>query len=332
MTGIFDCKRCRCSALYRIDGQNAQKVSLFPDADTPRYLLGTFHQAGSTRLVLTASDNGLYISDGTPAGSVKLAGLRSLGDPTMTAINGMFLFSADDGSMDRIMESDGTPEGTRILKDIKPGLDSGYPMVFGHCGDRVCFFADDGVHGIEPWSSDGTSEGTQMLIDANNIPASSNPGHLVASDGKVYFTATNDGTTYNLYRTSLGVAGTELLKSNLGSISYSPDDQVLAVDDGQVYFMEAMNGNHLWWTPPDGQPVLLKDIPSLMDNPQVEFMQVLNHRLYFAYGNQLWTASGTASEAHILYSLAYPIKFMTTFQGKLLFDQSRPAAPDGIPT
>ena len=48
-------------------------------------------------------------------------------------------------------------EGARILGPYDPYL----PTL-----ERIVFAADDGIHGIEWWGSDGTKEGTQLLIDA----------------------------------------------------------------------------------------------------------------------------------------------------------------------
>lgn len=79
----------------------------------------------------------------------------------------------------QLWTSDGTREGTRVLKEINPQsrLDAtnyahwSFPNVqatpFTLWKDRVWFFANDGVHGCEPWSSDGTETGTELLKDLN---------------------------------------------------------------------------------------------------------------------------------------------------------------------
>jgi ELWxxDGT repeat protein len=59
---------------------------------------------------------------------------------------------------------------------------------------RLVFSASDGIHGYEPWVSDGTAEGTRMLADvAAGLPSSGPQGFTLAG-GLVYFSA-DDGVS-----------------------------------------------------------------------------------------------------------------------------------------
>lgn len=55
-------------------------------------------------------------------------------------------------------------------------------------GSHIYFFGQDAEHGIEPWISDGTPEGTRLAVDASPGKASSSSGGrtLVAPDGTWY--------------------------------------------------------------------------------------------------------------------------------------------------
>lgn len=59
-------------------------------------------------------------------------------------------------------------------------------------GGRLYFAADDGIHGTELWSTDGTPEATILVRDIKPGADGSNPAQLVASERYLYFTA-DDG-------------------------------------------------------------------------------------------------------------------------------------------
>jgi ELWxxDGT repeat protein len=53
------------------------------------------------------------------------------------------------------------------------------------------FAADDGVHGREPWVSDGTLAGTHQLVDLRLGGAGSNPAAMSVALGRAVFAATD---------------------------------------------------------------------------------------------------------------------------------------------
>lgn len=115
----------------------------------------------------------------------------------------------------QLWSSDGTPEGTRMLKEISPrshqdptnyahwAFPNVQAMPFTLWKDRVWFFANDGVHGTEPWSSDGTEAGTGMLMDIN--PGESHSAipwvddlRIPIADDRLWFSAAPSGDSYSL--------------------------------------------------------------------------------------------------------------------------------------
>ena len=96
-------------------------------------------------------------------------------------------FSAGDGINGReLWITDGTPEGTKMVKNINPGGDSN-PSSLTLVSSVLYFSADDGIHGRELWKSDGTEVGTQMIADINRNGDSS-PEQIIEFNSNVYFT------------------------------------------------------------------------------------------------------------------------------------------------
>ncbi|HKS23238.1 MAG TPA: Ig-like domain repeat protein [Thermoanaerobaculia bacterium] len=89
-----------------------------------------------------------------------------------------------------LWRTDGTPASlTRIARFSA----NQYPLMLGHAGDRMLFTIDDGVHGPEPWVTDGTAEGTSLLADIRPGPAGSVFRTGVSLGDRALFAA-DDGT------------------------------------------------------------------------------------------------------------------------------------------
>jgi ELWxxDGT repeat protein len=139
----------------------------------------------------------LWATDGTPENTRMVVDLNpgppsgfdsyrpflcSIFQPELVVSGGKLFFPATDGATGlELFVSDGTAEGTRLLKDIDPRFQqwdtqrydqSGFPYRITPRGDGVLFIADDGAHGKELWASDGTPEGTRLALDAKPGPAS----------------------------------------------------------------------------------------------------------------------------------------------------------------
>ena len=105
------------------------------------------------------------------------------------------------------------------------------------------FYANDGVNGFEPWKSDGTEIGTNMVTDLNNGSGSSYFYDPVEISGHLYFRGFN-GTVWGLWKTDGTDEGTYLaldfslgknIYGNTRNVYYSPDEFV--VHENDVYFI-----------------------------------------------------------------------------------------------
>jgi ELWxxDGT repeat protein len=76
-----------------------------------------------------------------------------------------------------------------MVKDFLTGVGGSNPLELRAVAGKLYFAADDGVHGFEPWVSDGTESGTLLLADIEPGAESSNPAGFSYSNGKMFFSA-----------------------------------------------------------------------------------------------------------------------------------------------
>ena len=129
-----------------------------------------------------------------------------------TDMNGLTYFTANsDANSFELWKTDGTPEGTQLVKTVEANHGS---ISEPTAGDGLLFFTiDDRVHGYELWKSDGTPEGTVMVKDINTGPATpSFPMDLTFVNDALYFTATDGIHGQELWKTDGTEAGTAMVK------------------------------------------------------------------------------------------------------------------------
>ena len=124
----------------------------------------------------------------------------------------LFLSAHDVAHGQELWRSDGTPEGTGLLRDIAPGPDGSSPLPVAEMDGALLFVASDGVHGRELWRSDGTSEGTNLLRDVAAGPDGSAPSALAKVDGVLLFAASDGVHGGKLWRSDGTEAGTVLVQ------------------------------------------------------------------------------------------------------------------------
>jgi ELWxxDGT repeat protein/VCBS repeat-containing protein len=199
-----------------------------------------------------------------------------------------------------------------ILVDLNASGASA-PSDFLEIGGVTYFVANNGVKGRELWKTDGTPQGTTMLVDVNVGAGSSNPTNLVNVNGVLYFAA-NDGTNGNeLWRTDGTVAGTQMVRDlftgtyavNYQNFPNSSNPTQLTNVGGKLFFTarNGMAGVELWTS--DGTnagTTLVKNIyadsgstPSSSSPTQ---LTNYNGALYFVAddgvnGRELWKSNGT---------------------------------------
>ena len=169
---------------------------------------------------------------------------------SFTESGGTVFFVAEDLAHGfELWKTDGTPEGTVLVKDIFPGSTGSSPFYLTDVAGKLFFSAEDGVHGGELWMSDGTSAGTILVKDIRPGVISSAVQGIVEVGDTLYFEA-NDGVTGGeLWKSDGTSLGTQLVRDiNEGSVTSSI--AFLTAFKGLVYF-RASDGNSpsaLWRT------------------------------------------------------------------------------------
>ncbi len=244
------------------------------------------------------------------------------------------------------VEDRSVPSGTpTLIADVYPGSPSSYPQKMVALGTTNYFFADDGVHGVALWKSNGTAAGTALVKEFDYPYSWEAPSNAFALNGTLYFTA-NDGVYgRELWKSDGTTAGTMLVKDirpgPTGSLTNFPYFSSAA---GTLFFVadDGSHGAELWKS--DGTAIgttLVKDInPGLGNNANIRGVDV-NGTLFFAakegvHGTELWKSDGTTAGTVMVKDInpgAYSsyLRNLTEFNGTLYFLALNFASPNGTP-
>ena len=219
-------------------------------------------------------------------------------------IRDSFYFSAltDDGGFEPFV-SDGTPEGTMMLRDILPGRNSSSPRNFFAHDGNVFFMAGDTLdpetsrplHNL--WVTDGTQIGTRKVA-----PIAVNSNHaLVEYNNEIYFTGQSETLGWELHKTDGTELGTEvaadIAPGDAGSFAIAKQ-----VFDGNLLFLatEPTSGWEIWVY--DGVSTAMLDTHTgggdVTDDPtRFKFFEYGNDVIYNGsnpfFGNELYIIRGT---------------------------------------
>ena len=197
--------------------------------------------------------SGLY--DPTPEQRISVSltkppiGVFAHEESQMIAFNDLLVFTADDGATGiELWKSDGSEEGTELIRDILPGEEGSDPDNFAIVGNQL-FFTVRTSSGFDIWKTDGSRTGTSLV--QSGFLGIQRPGSEVAvlgADGFYFFSAETD-TGWELWRSDGTDEGTFQLKDILPGKFGSNPDWLVETDDG-VYFVarDPLHGREIWRT------------------------------------------------------------------------------------
>lgn len=171
---------------------------------------------------------------------------------------------------------------------------------------KTYFAADDGVHGQELWSSDGTSAGTKLAVDIYPGATGSGVNYIYTFNNKLYFFAANGWQFVQFWQSDGTEAGTKILVDSLPVIDATPvDPPSYAVVNNTLYFTvtNLFDNEEVWKT--DGTRAGTIQLVNLYSQAQnftyrAADFNPLNGKLFFTagFGAQLWVTDGTVAGTH----------------------------------
>jgi ELWxxDGT repeat protein len=198
-----------------------------------------------------------------------------------------------------------------LLKDINP-TGSSNPYGLTLVGNTLFFAADDGVHGVELWKSDGTAAGTKMVKNIRPYGKSSSPEDLTAVGNTLFFTANDGKHGRELWKSDGTKAGTVMVKDiatgpkepfGLNSISI----QIAIPVGSRLFFFEdvcCVGTSDLYVS--DGTPAgtfRVNDEDTMITLPDEGIAGAASGKFYFVtrgsdgeeFYSQLWVSDGTVA-------------------------------------
>lgn len=235
-----------------------------------------------------------------------------------------------------LWRSDGTEQGTVLVKDIRTGPQGSMPLnpQFTSAGGLLYFRADDGISGLELWRTDGTKDGTYLTKDIMSGQQTSNVAGLVELNGRVVFRAFN-GVSWQVW-VSDGTSDGTFPRSEeglyMGNTPVNVGGALIFV--GTEDYPDGTNAEPYYMT--DDALYLIKDIkPGAVPSTSSGFMALGEGRAIFAAndgvnGNEPWITNGTLDGTFLLEDIVPGVGgsdpwFLGVLNGSVLF-----AANDGV--
>ncbi|MGN0069246.1 MAG: ELWxxDGT repeat protein [Prevotella sp.] len=235
----------------------------------------------------------------------------------------VFFTAKESEHGEELWVSDGTSEGTKMVKDIYPGSFSSNVQYITRFNDKVVFQAvDDDAVGSQLWISDGTEEGTKLLKVTNEIGDGDPKGFVQLDETRFVFAAIDiesalygDTEQHWLWISDGTEEGTKLLKDCQVKYpgSFTSNDMGHFCRVGRKVFFKADTKDNeytetLWVT--DGTEegtIMLGDINTrivdevtgMTQSAQIDWMTNVNNKwLFFKAvsedcGSEPWYSDGT---------------------------------------
>ena len=208
------------------------------------------------------------------------------------------------------------------MGDVNPGSSGSAPSGLSVVGTVLFFSATNGYYGRELWRTDGTANGTRLVLDIVRRAGNSFPGLLTPFGSILLFVAQDrisggPGHGQELWRSDGFWTGTVLVKDIVPGTGspFSGSSSPIFMADGPALLFSAndgLAGTELWKSDgTDAGTALVKDImPGNGSGISTSASPALiGGTLYFAandgvHGQELWKSDGTDAGTVLVKDIA----------------------------
>lgn len=241
----------------------------------------------------TYDEYGIYISDGTVVGTNKIFTSKSAISfvKSETPSGQLAFFSAyNEKTGTELWSTDGTINGTKMVKDISPGEKSSFifELEGNSVNNGIVFKADDGINGTELWFSDGSEIGTKMIKEFI-------PGYDSGAYG-CFFLDPLDKTASFFFNQSKNPGLSQLWRTDGSTNGTKPVADAYYSPFGSTNFVK--EGNYLYYTNLEKDVYIAIYRIDIKTNVVTKifnsgaligtYFTIAGNYLYYFYGNELW--------------------------------------------
>lgn len=275
-------------------------------------------------LIFTASDgvhgNELWRSDGTPQGTFMIKDIYPGPEDGVTNNlsgklqhwyyiwnNVLYFMGQEGGSNYEMWRTDGTEEGTYLIKNIGPDFSSfntgSFPQEYTPYNGELYFSCWEGL-----WKTDGTEAGTvEVKGDDPSVTFSFEPFNMFSCNGHLLFF--EDGSIWQSDGTE---AGTIRLKDFTSSGTLNTAERAVVKVNEVLYFPgnDGTTGGELWRS--DGTldgTYVVRDASNASENYPPQDFAVVDDVMYYKFsdgthGIEMWRSDGTEAGTYLVKDIA----------------------------
>jgi ELWxxDGT repeat protein/autotransporter-associated beta strand protein len=219
------------------------------------------------------------------------------------------------------------PLQATLVSDVNVATGDAAPHNAAVMNGHSYFAADDGLHGSELWSTDGTAAGTYMVNELNGGPLDSEPRNLTVVGNKLFYVegvrSVNVDTDY-LWVTDGTTATPSFLKFIYAPVYNSITTTGFVAANGKLVFVADNNSLTAGVWSSDGTQGGTQLISP--DNVTAATqLTVIGTTVYFVNGGQLWKTDGTSGGTTMVRDFSPVTSVQIAAAGTTLFvsvDQS----------